>query len=104
MENGHTLQPIRIRTRTAIGVARTFAVLYGPAHSEMRPWVAIEVFHVKVLVTGPVYHLHIMHTGTRPDSIDASRVIILVPAPTVMLPDSVLDPFLSKRLARPRVA
>ena len=49
---------------------------------------------MEVLISWSLDDLLIVHGRARPNCIDSVSLVVLVPGPTVFLPDSMLDPLL----------
>lgn len=85
---------VEVQVRRAIRALRSLSVFGRITKSQMRPRVAAEILDIKILIARALDNLLIMHARARPNGVHSSGFIVFVPGAAIMLPHSMLDPFL----------
>lgn len=52
------------------------------------------ILDLEILISWPLNHLLVMHGASRPNGIDSSCFVVLIPRSAIFFPDGVFDPLL----------
>lgn len=94
----HSLQPFRIDVVNAqirANIRALGTIRQCEPQPQMRPRISIPVRNLIILEARTGDDLLVMQRGARPDGVDAAGLVVLVPGPTLVLPDGVGDELLA---------